>query len=679
MTSFHGAHPTAVKKKSMMTKNTNFAIMALPFSEHMNWGGIFRSHFLLFLISLLPSFTVCSIPGLEYDWGTQPKLVCIPIPADADPSCFTPGGASHGNVHGAPHGPNSNGQGNGHGNGHHGAVSGLPSSHSSSSSSRHAISDEAKATILHLRESLVRQKETILDQRETIRELTAKLTLCESFGRGHHDDNHHGPSHHNSQPSSHHADPHFPLNGHRSDHHRGKSPYLGKHSFSPEQTGKTLQALKERLENLQARNSSSSYSSSLRDLLQRKINALEEQLHHHYDSHYGHHDNHHGYGHHEDNHDHDDHHNNHHNNHHDDHHDNHDSHQANHHDDHHSSHHRNHHYGHHYDRYSDHHDDHHGNHQDNHQSGHDDHHDTHHNNNHHDDHHDTHHNNNHHDDHHDTHHNNNHHDDHHDDGHHGNGHHGNDDHVHHPQTSIQPPGSRVPIRGAINKLDAVLSNLQHKTPEPGPNKKPKNPDAFQIGFPMRTNYMYGRIKRTLLSEIFALTVCLWLKGGSGPGIGTPFSYSVPGQANELVLIEWGNNPMELLVNDKAVTLPLSLTDSKWHHLCVTWSTRDGMWEAYLDGVKRGSGENLSPWHPIKPGGVFILGQEQDTLGGRFDATQSFVGEMSDLQLWSRVLTSTEIYNQVSCSSHLTGDVITWSESMVELHGGVTKYPFDPCH
>ncbi|KAK7124487.1 hypothetical protein R3I94_018754 [Phoxinus phoxinus] len=497
--------------------------------------------------------------------------------------------------------------------------------------------------------------------------MTAKLTLCESFGRGHHDDSHHGPSHHNSQHSSHpfdnhHADPHFPLTGHRSDHHRGKSPYLGKHGgFSPEQTGKTLQALKERLENLQARNSSSSYSSSLRDLLQRKINALEEQLHHHYDSHYGHHENHHGYGHHEDHHDHDDHHNTHNNNHHDDHHDdhhdnhdNHDNHQANHHDDHHSSNHRNNHYNYHYERHSDHHDDH----LDNHQNGHDDHHDNHNSNNHHDDRHD---------------------DGHHGNGHHDDGRHGNDDHVHHPQTSFKPTGPRAPVRGALSKLDAVLSNLHHKTPEPGPNKKPKNPDAFQIGFPMRTNYMYGRIKRTLLSEIFALTVCLWLKGGSGPGIGTPFSYSVPGQANELVLIEWGNNPMELLVNDKAVTLPISLTDSKWHHLCVTWSTRDGMWEAYQDGVKRGSGENLSPWHPIKPGGVFILGQEQDTLGGRFDATQSFVGEMSDLQLWSRMLTSTEIYDQASCSSHLTGDVITWNESMVELHGGVTKYPFDPCH
>ncbi len=41
-----------------------------------------------------------------------------------------------------------------------------------------------------------------------------------------------------------------------------------------------------------------------------------------------------------------------------------------------------------------------------------------------------------------------------------------------------------------------------------------------------------------------------MKAGIGPGLGTPFSYSVPGQANELVLIEWGNNPMELLVEDR---------------------------------------------------------------------------------------------------------------------------------
>lgn len=85
---------------------------------------------------------------------------------------------------------------------------------------------------------------------------------------------------------------------------------------------------------------------------------------------------------------------------------------------------------------------------------------------------------------------------------------------------------------------------------PGNHKKFKSPSAFLLDFPMKTNYMYGRMKRSIVNELFALTICLWVKAGSGPGLGTPFSYAVQGQANELVLIEWGSNPMELLINDK---------------------------------------------------------------------------------------------------------------------------------
>lgn len=50
--------------------------------------------------------------------------------------------------------------------------------------------------------------------------------------------------------------------------------------------------------------------------------------------------------------------------------------------------------------------------------------------------------------------------------------------------------------------------------------------------------------------MYAFTLCMWIKSSASPGVGTPFSYAVPGQANELVLIEWGNNPMEILINDK---------------------------------------------------------------------------------------------------------------------------------
>ncbi|KAL7392883.1 hypothetical protein ABVT39_003296 [Epinephelus coioides] len=601
---------------------------------------LFLAPIVFSLLSLLPCPASAST-GSDYDYGAHPRFVCTPIPVDADPACFPAGGPGVGAS--GPSGP-----------GHQSAPP----------AGWWGASEEAKATILHLRESLVQQKETILDQRETIRELTAKLTLCEGLGRdatphtdhhgtgshshhasvaGHHTYNDNG---HYSNHQGHHGNlipdsPHYPsVGGQRSDgghssNHQAKDKHVtpGEITSSPEQMERMLHALKERLDNLQKRNISIAYSSSLKELLQRKITALEQQLHHHTSalSSPDHHDDDSSHRDDGDHHD-DDHHD-------DDHHD--DGHPNDHKDDHND--------GSHSDSHTDHHDDRHN----------DDHHDV---DGDHDDHHDSH--NEDHDDHDDD-------DDHYDhDDHHSNE---ADSHSYLSHTGYREPGPRTGFHA--NKLESVLNQLHLA----GSRKKFKSPDAFQISFPMRTNYMYGRMKRTLMQEIFALTLCLWIKAGVGPVLGTPFSYSAPGQANELVLIEWGSNPMELLIDDKAATLPLSLGDGKWHHVCVTWSTRDGQWEAYQDGVQRGSGINLSPWHPIKPGGVFILGQEQDTLGGRFDATQSFVGEMSDLHMWSHVLTPSDIYSLASCGSHLRGDILAWSESEVELRGGVAKYPFDPCH
>ncbi|MGH0168228.1 UNVERIFIED_CONTAM: hypothetical protein FKN15_054158 [Acipenser sinensis] len=140
-------------------------------------------------------------------------------------------------------------------------------------------------------------------------------------------------------------------------------------------------------------------------------------------------------------------------------------------------------------------------------------------------------------------------------------------------------------------------------------KENRPADKFQLTFLLRTNYMYAKVKKSL-PEMYSFTVCMWIKSSASPGLGTPFSYAVPGQANELVLIEWGDNPMEILINDKVAKLPFVVKDGKWHHICITWTTRDGVWEAFQDGVLRGNGENLAPYHPIKPQGVLVLGQEQ---------------------------------------------------------------------
>ncbi|KAJ0033828.1 hypothetical protein NQD34_000935 [Periophthalmus magnuspinnatus] len=163
--------------------------------------------------------------------------------------------------------------------------------------------------------------------------------------------------------------------------------------------------------------------------------------------------------------------------------------------------------------------------------------------------------------------------------------------------------------------DKMSSGGESVSPPQHGMGEPSFPDGFVLSFPIRTNYMYGVVRREV-TEMYAFTACLWLRPTEG-GIGTPFSYSVPGQPNELVLLQGAHNPVELLINDKVAQLPLDLLRGQWQHVCVSWTLRDGVWKAYQGGRLKGRGEGLAAWHPIKPGGVLILGQEQDTVGGTF--------------------------------------------------------------
>ncbi|XP_039568985.1 neuronal pentraxin-1-like, partial [Passer montanus] len=84
--------------------------------------------------------------------------------------------------------------------------------------------------------------------------------------------------------------------------------------------------------------------------------------------------------------------------------------------------------------------------------------------------------------------------------------------------------------------------------------------GFRVPFPLRTNYMFARVRGPVRSPLGAVSVCLWLRPGGAPGpgtpslgtpsLGTPFSYAAPGQPNELVLLAWAGRPLQLLVDDQ---------------------------------------------------------------------------------------------------------------------------------
>ena len=64
---------------------------------------------------------------------------------------------------------------------------------------------------------------------------------------------------------------------------------------------------------------------------------------------------------------------------------------------------------------------------------------------------------------------------------------------------------------------------------------------------------------------------------------------------------------------------------------------------------------------IPKGGIFVLGEEQDSFGGDFTRTESFYGDLSQLNIWDRQLSSNEIYDLASTCFHDSGNVVAWSD------------------
>lgn len=89
------------------------------------------------------------------------------------------------------------------------------------------------------------------------------------------------------------------------------------------------------------------------------------------------------------------------------------------------------------------------------------------------------------------------------------------------------------------------------------------PEGYRLSFPTRTNYMYAVVTHSM-PKLRAFTICLWLRPAER-GIGTPVSYAVPEQPNELVLLQGLHAPAELLINDKVLRVSDSVGSEYLFH------------------------------------------------------------------------------------------------------------------
>ncbi|RVE62616.1 hypothetical protein OJAV_G00158950 [Oryzias javanicus] len=187
-------------------------------------------------------------------------------------------------------------------------------------------------------------------------------------------------------------------------------------------------------------------------------------------------------------------------------------------------------------------------------------------------------------------------------------------------------------------------------------------------FPKQTNTAHVKLNPTKL-DYNAVTVC----HRSVTDIKRDhaiFSLATPSQDNGF-LTYWHNGNQEIQPHIRNARVEYGGWDYKlntWHSICTTWDSEKGLVQIWVDGMP--SIRKFIISGPISGAVKIVLGQEQDTFGGGFDAKQSFVGMITDVHMWDYTLSSCEIQNYMGEINLTPGNVLNWKALDFEIVGNV---------
>nr|XP_040020723.1 C-reactive protein-like isoform X2 [Gasterosteus aculeatus aculeatus] len=150
-----------------------------------------------------------------------------------------------------------------------------------------------------------------------------------------------------------------------------------------------------------------------------------------------------------------------------------------------------------------------------------------------------------------------------------------------------------------------------------------------------------------------------------------FSLAAPSNANEF-LIFWDETKKGLEPHVKNAMTEYRGLDYKlnmWHSICTTWDSESGLVQMWFDGQPT-IRKFITSGSAITGSNIIILGQEQDSYGGGYYLTQSFVGMMSDVHMWDHTLSPCEIHKYVDGLNFTPGNVLNWGALEFQITGKV---------
>lgn len=97
---------------------------------------------------------------------------------------------------------------------------------------------------------------------------------------------------------------------------------------------------------------------------------------------------------------------------------------------------------------------------------------------------------------------------------------------------------------------------------------------------------------------------------------------------------------------------VSLLDGTWHHVCFTWENNDGNLTLYTDGLLIGQKQGVHQQLTFDSAGILDV--------GNFALNKSYLGDITDINAWTSVLTPSVINKQSRECFSEEGDLLAWS-------------------
>ncbi|KAM8930741.1 uncharacterized protein RCH25_006706 [Pelodytes ibericus] len=188
-------------------------------------------------------------------------------------------------------------------------------------------------------------------------------------------------------------------------------------------------------------------------------------------------------------------------------------------------------------------------------------------------------------------------------------------------------------------------------------------------FPEESNTSYVYMSPEIPMNLKALTLCMRISLKVPEDRETIlYSYRTL-YYDELNLWIENDGTVGLYMSGEGIKFPRIKQKREWNHLCLTWESRFGRTELWVNNKRTGL-KYYRRRHTIHEGGISLLGQDQDSLGEGFDASQSFIGKIKDFHMWNKVLSLKALRSVFRNKYSHNATVFNWNALTYTIKGNV---------